>query len=241
MENKTLSYKTVGTLLLIIVVLAVWQSYSSKNHSTEETEEMAQNTPAEGEGQMDTAATTATTTQTTTPDTTEPGTLLTTKIYSNARYQFQFSYPSDWKRTDVAAFGEYKDALVFVRVLDETAIATKVSLDSAALTQAVTDRALVIRIFENETLNSITSRLYGSGVVVSQIKINGKNVTKIVQSKSTDTANWKGGSTEAYFYKNSLGQSILIEAKYGSAEPRTDGLLKAMLDSVIASFKLVTI
>ena len=231
MENKTLSYKTVGTLLLIIIVLAVWQSYSSKTHSIEETQDMAENTAA------------ATTTDTTTvnPDTTEPATPLTTKIYSNARYQFQFSYPSDWKRTDVVAFGEYKDALVFVRVLDEAAIASKVSLDSTALTQAVTDRAIVVRISENETLGNITARLYGSGVVVSQIKINGKNVSRIVHSKSTDSTNWQGGSTEAYFYKNGLGQSILIEAKYSSAEPQTDGILKTMLDSVIASFKLVTI
>lgn len=208
MENKRLSPITLTILVLVIVIGGIW--VARRNNDV---------TPA---SEQETKATT------------KP---VEVKSYKNEAHQFELQYTSDWKETDLFVNGLYKDAVAFVRVDKEAEVKSKMKPDSDTIASLAKDNVLFFRIVKNTSINSIIQNLYGSSVVVSNAKINGSNIAHIVHSKSTDPAGWSGGSTEAYIFRNSLGEAIVVEANYGTPEPDSESELSKQLNGVLPTLK----
>ena len=79
---------------------------------------------------------------------------------------------------------------------------------------------------------------YGPGVTQTEVKMGNLTAVHVVRSKSTDTANWVGGSTEAYVFASTLGEGIFLEANYSTAEPSTDIPLAAVLKTAASNMSL---
>ena len=165
------------------------------------------------------------------------------ETYVNTEHQFQFQYTSDWKPTDIFNLGLDAGAIAFVKADQESKLQAEIQPTPASIKKAAADNALFVRIVKSSSINNTISSLYGSGVAVSSADVNGYNITHIVQSKSTDPVNWSGGSTESYIFRNSLGEAIVVEANYSTAEPQTGTTpagtdLKKALDRAIQTLVL---
>jgi hypothetical protein len=163
---------------------------------------------------------------------------VTTLTYNSTIHQFSFSYPSTWKISGVFNQGLYANAIALIRADQEQTIASNMQADSDVIKKLSQDDALFFRISNNTSINSIVSFLYGPGVVVSNVVIGNRNIAHVVHSKQTDPTNWNGGSTEAYIFRNSLGEAIVVEANYSSDEPNTDGELGQLIRQVVGSIAL---
>lgn len=244
MENRPISYGTYSVLLLIVIVAGVWASFSNRTPSGEQIGQLVSEEASSSEDSAVMATSLAVESEAVSNG--EESSLRTLSvnapasadIYSNGPHQFQFQYPSGWKKTDVLSYGIYNDAVIFVKTSEEVALSVQMQLKSESISQLVQDQALIIRVKNSGTLSQVISEFYGPGVVVTTQKINGRTVTKVVRSKSSDAANWTGGSVEAYIFKNTLGESLVVEANYSTPEPQTSGDLKVFLDAVVANFKL---
>ena len=74
--------------------------------------------------------------------------------------------------------------------------------------------------------------------MVTTVDVGGKKITKIIRSKESDPTNWQGGSTEAYFFRNTLGEYILVEANYSAANVPTSGSLAQFLAEPLPTFRI---
>ena len=159
------------------------------------------------------------------------------KKYANSTHLFEFQYPGDWAETGLVSFGTYSGAIAFTRE-DQIETLKTVERTSESLNDAIRDRVIYFRIVDSTSINQVIEQLYGSGVVVNNASISGKNIAHVMRTKESDPTNWSGGSTEAYIFRNTLGEAVVIEANYVTEAIPQDSELRKMLDSVLKTLKL---
>lgn len=159
------------------------------------------------------------------------------KKYANTAHLFEFQYPGDWAETGLVSFGLYSGSIAFARE-DQLETLKNVERTSEALNDAIRDRVIYFRIVNNTSINQVIEQLYGSGVVVMNAPINGKNIAHVMRTKESDPTNWSGGSTEAYIFRNTLGEAVVIEANYVTEAIPQDSELRKVLGDILKSLKL---
>lgn len=216
-EKNGFSPITIIILIAIVIIGALW--YSSKNTETVENPNINQQ------------ATSTEPAATSTP-------VVENVLYVNTEHQFEFMHPNTWATTTALNVGLYKDAIAFVPKQEEATILAAEKKTSEQLKELVQDQALLIKFRKSNSTTVTLQSEYGSNITIDSRLVDGKNVARIVHSKSTDPVNWQGGSKEAYLIRNSLGEVIIIEANYGTDEIDTEGDLRRFLETVVGSFKI---
>lgn len=257
MENKSSSARIIVALAIVIVIVGViWYARAGKVHAPNAQDIAAvQNQNGDNSnGATDTTSTTTVVSIPTTPSaqTVKPvpngGTPNTSPApqalsYTNAEHQFTFTYPNGWTETSATRRGIYKDAIALVPTSEEAKIrlqfdAVANNPDADTLIALLRDRALLLRLFKDTNQTALISQLYGPGAVVTTVDVGGKKITKIIRSKESDPTNWQGGSTEAYFFHNTLGEYIVVEANYSAANVPTSGSLAQFLAELLPTFRI---